>query len=125
MTLQVPKGRMIYFLILDIFLLIFPLNNNQYLSPPPPVSLLFLLCSFQPDWKIIHIITKKNVLLDVFLCMKDFKIGKGCWRVLVISYLYSHTHVWKKKPTPLNKINTSFNFYVFSPLLILSEVCFY
>lgn len=66
------------------YFLIFPLNNPLSLSfslfPPFPFLLFYVL---------FH---KKNVLLDVFLCIKDFKFGKSCLGALVISYLYSHTH---------------------------------
>lgn len=100
---------------------IFPLNNS--LSLPllllpllPPSS--FMSCSTRLEECICIYIyitkEKENVLLDVFLCIKDSKIGKGCCGALAIPYLYSHTHLWQKQPPLLEKINTSFNFYVFS-----------
>lgn len=62
------------------------------------------------------------MFLDVFLFIDDFKIGKGCWGPLVISDLYSLTHLWKNKPVTLNKINTSFNFYVFPSSQIIRDM---
>lgn len=90
-----------------------------------PLSLSISLFRFYPTRVEDNNITKKNVLLDVFLCIQVFKIGKACWGPLVISHLYSYTYLWKKKTIPLNKINTSFNFCVFFSLLRLSEACFY
>ena len=69
MTPQVPKGRMIYSAY--IFFLII-LNDNISVSP-----LSLSLCSNITEWKII-LLLRKNVLLDVYLCIKDCKIGKAC-----------------------------------------------
>ena len=63
MTPQVPKGRMIYSAY--IFFLII-LNDNISVSP-----LSLSLCSNITEWKII-LLLRKNVLLDVYLCIKDF-----------------------------------------------------
>ena len=80
------------------------------LSLPLSLSVSICLFRFYPTRVEGNNITKKNVLLDVFLCIKVFKIGKACWGPLVISHLYSYIYLWKKKTIPLNKINTSFNF---------------